>query len=141
MFAYLIIAIELLLLYIVYWYACVWKPKPYTLHGNLWGKYEDVPTIFPLDGGTSSHRPFSSPPIPLSKGRHRIGDGQICFSQEDNMIVSKRIRGSQCRMKGFTNDLKYGWVIEQKRRRDENIVSQIASFLNKALTYLTFIAL
>jgi len=38
--AYLIIAIELAILYTVFWYVFLREPKPYRLRGNAWGAYD-----------------------------------------------------------------------------------------------------
>jgi hypothetical protein len=40
--AYVIIAIELAILYTVFWYVFLREPKPYRLRGNAWGAYDDV---------------------------------------------------------------------------------------------------
>ncbi len=40
MFAYLIIAAELLVLYTVFWYIFLYEPRPYRIKGEMWGRYE-----------------------------------------------------------------------------------------------------
>ena len=40
MFAYLLVAIEVALLYFAYWFVFVREPKPYKVAGNLWGTYD-----------------------------------------------------------------------------------------------------
>jgi hypothetical protein len=40
MLAYLIIAVELLILYTVFWYVFLREPKPYRIQGNAWGAYD-----------------------------------------------------------------------------------------------------
>jgi len=40
MFAYLIIAAELLVLYTVFWYIFLREPRPYRIKGEMWGRYE-----------------------------------------------------------------------------------------------------
>lgn len=40
MYAYLIIAAELLILYTVFWYIFLREPKPYKVKGNPWGLYD-----------------------------------------------------------------------------------------------------
>ena len=40
MFAYLIIGIELAILYSVFWYVFVREPRPYRINGSIWGSYE-----------------------------------------------------------------------------------------------------
>ena len=39
MFAYLLIGLELAILYGVFWYVFVREPKPYNVQGELWGSY------------------------------------------------------------------------------------------------------
>ncbi len=39
MLAYVIIAVELLILYTVFWYVFLREPKPYKIQGNPWGAY------------------------------------------------------------------------------------------------------
>ncbi|CAN5356412.1 hypothetical protein BH11CYA1_BH11CYA1_25560 [soil metagenome] len=40
MFAYAIIAFELLILYTVFWYVFLREPQPYRIQGNPWGGYQ-----------------------------------------------------------------------------------------------------
>lgn len=42
MFAYVLIALELVILYSVFWYVFVREPKPFELKENLWGYYPDA---------------------------------------------------------------------------------------------------
>lgn len=42
MFAYVLIALELLILYGVFWYVFVREPRPFELKENLWGYYSDT---------------------------------------------------------------------------------------------------
>ncbi|MDR3616847.1 MAG: hypothetical protein P4L53_25040 [Candidatus Obscuribacterales bacterium] len=39
MFVYLLIGLELALLYGVFWYVFVREPKPYNVNGDMWGSY------------------------------------------------------------------------------------------------------
>jgi hypothetical protein len=41
MFAYAIIAFELLILYTVFWYVFLREPQPYRIQGNPWGGYHN----------------------------------------------------------------------------------------------------
>lgn len=41
MFAYLIIAIELAILYTVFWYVFLREPRPYKIRENIWGNYHE----------------------------------------------------------------------------------------------------
>ena len=45
MFAYVIIACELAILYTVFWYIFLREPKPYTIHGDPWGTYDEAPDL------------------------------------------------------------------------------------------------
>ena len=40
MLAYFVIAIELSILYTVFWYVFLREPKPYRIKGNAWGSYD-----------------------------------------------------------------------------------------------------
>jgi len=40
MFAYLLLAIEVAILYFAYWFVFVREPKPYKVAGNMWGTYD-----------------------------------------------------------------------------------------------------
>lgn len=40
MFAYLIIGVELVILYTVFWYVFLYEPKPYKVTGPIWGIYD-----------------------------------------------------------------------------------------------------
>lgn len=41
MFAYLIIAAEIAILYFVFWYLYIYEPRPRRILGNPWGRYQD----------------------------------------------------------------------------------------------------
>jgi hypothetical protein len=41
LFAYLIIAIELAILYTVFWYVFLREPRPYKIRENIWGNYQE----------------------------------------------------------------------------------------------------
>jgi len=45
--AYTIIAIELAILYTVFWYVFLREPKPYRIRGNAWGAYDGPETSEP----------------------------------------------------------------------------------------------
>lgn len=49
MFAYVLIAFELMVLYLVYYYIYIWKPKSIHVNNDIWGIYEnhDSSTIDP----------------------------------------------------------------------------------------------
>jgi hypothetical protein len=73
MLAYVIIAVELLILYTVFWYVFLREPKPYSIKGNAWGVY---------DGPNPSVQSFA-------QGFHNIGGGHRahgdnCGCQADN---------------------------------------------------------
>jgi hypothetical protein len=40
MFAYLVIGVELALLYAVFWYVFIREPKPYEVRADYWGRYQ-----------------------------------------------------------------------------------------------------
>lgn len=44
MLAYVIIAIELAILYTVFWYVYLREPQPYKIKGNPWGGYSGAPS-------------------------------------------------------------------------------------------------
>ena len=52
MFAYLLIGLELALLYGVFWYVFVREPKPYNVNGELWGSYVNMGNG---DSGSANH--------------------------------------------------------------------------------------
>src|SRR5262249_42297109 len=127
------------------------EPKPYEVQGTEWGKYEGVPSCFTIYGTSPQLPPSQLPPIPpqpsqaqpyrsFMPSHHRLADPAIYLSQvdkintTDKINISKRVR--RCRMKGFSNNLKYGWVLEQRRRQDENIYIQLAWYMNKVFSGL-----
>lgn len=40
MFSYLIVAFELLILYLVYYYLYIWEPRDFRINKDIWGVYE-----------------------------------------------------------------------------------------------------
>lgn len=42
MFAYVLIGLELIILYAAFWFVFVREPKPFELKENLWGYYSDA---------------------------------------------------------------------------------------------------
>ncbi|MBS1990966.1 MAG: hypothetical protein JSS83_10640 [Cyanobacteria bacterium SZAS LIN-3] len=74
MLAYVIIAIELAILYTVFWYVFLREPKPYRLRGNAWGAY---------DGAEQESQGFSL----FNKGRlSEHGDDCGCQAEKDAKI-------------------------------------------------------
>jgi hypothetical protein len=55
MFVYLLIGLELALLYGVFWYVFVREPKPYNVNGDMWGSYAGTG-----NGDNVSHNHFQS---------------------------------------------------------------------------------
>lgn len=100
MYAYLIIAVELAILYSVFWYVFIREPRPYTLKGDLWGTYSQPSVTACDDYASSSARQW-----------------------DHNMEVLKKIQNghnqnqahhSNLPMKPIENTKQYGWVVNSK---------------------------
>lgn len=104
MYAYLIIAAELAILYTVFWYIFLREPRPYKVSRNIWGNYD------------------GAEPIKVAPGQNMY-EYLMTFSQDGvEHGVDKSSESPTYRMKPFhaSAELKYGWVIEEKRRLPKN---------------------
>lgn len=127
MFAYLIIAAELAVLYTVFWYIFLREPRPMRIKGEMWGRYET----------NALARYFES----LEHEFHQETNASSAYSQENNwlhklegeqknrlqtMAISKaacpQYQGavSQRSYCAPHNAKKYGWVVEDPNRLQGN---------------------
>ncbi len=61
MFAYLIIGIELLILYFVFWVVFIREPKPREIRAELWGRYQGARENSDFDSRKSVANLFNNP--------------------------------------------------------------------------------
>jgi hypothetical protein len=61
MFAYLIIGIELAILYFVFWVVFIREPKPREIRAELWGRYQGVKENSEIDYRKSTVTLFNNP--------------------------------------------------------------------------------
>jgi hypothetical protein len=78
MLAYVIIAVELLILYTVFWYVFLREPKPYRIKGNAWGVY---------DGPSPAVKSFAQGFNMFGRGQQAHGDN--CSCQADNLAKTR----------------------------------------------------
>lgn len=127
MFAYLIIAAELAVLYTVFWYIFLREPRPMRIKGEMWGRYET----------NALARYFES----LEHEFNQETNASSAYSQENNWL--HKIEGAQknrlqtmaisktacpqyqgaATQRGYCapqQAKKYGWVVEDPNRLEGN---------------------
>jgi hypothetical protein len=129
MFVYLIIAIELAILYTVFWYIFVREPKPCKLKPGLWGRYEGLD----VEDSLAYQLASADPTLPINGASNRyiaLGDSAVSSLQavkRKNTIAksttaptkptsyqSKRgpndVFAQHPRKHGLTRKTRNGWV-------------------------------
>lgn len=102
MFAYVLIAFELLLLSFVYWFVFVREPKPYKVKESLWGRYGESAPAFTVSSITSDSSFAELPRNLVRRPRHQ---------NESSSTRATRHGG-----RGIRSDLKNGWVYAESKR-------------------------
>jgi hypothetical protein len=100
MFAYLIIALELAILYSFYWFVFVREPQPIKIAGNLWGTYDykgdDLSTYEDWSFITSRYITDEE-----RQAMVNVQKGIVCIP-------------NKLPMKPIGNTTQYGWVAKQE---------------------------
>lgn len=100
MYAYLIIGVELAILYAVFWYVFIREPRPYTLKGDLWGTYSQSAYTTGDDYALSSTRQWE----------HNME----VLNQIQNGRTLNQMHQSNLPMKPIENTKQYGWVLNNR---------------------------
>lgn len=116
MFAYLIIAAELLVLYTVFWYIFLREPRPYRIKGEMWGRYDN----------NALARYFESLEHEFNHEFNQEASASPCKGSQLNRLQTMAIAkaacpqlqgaGSQRGYRAPQNAKKYGWVEEDPNR-------------------------
>ncbi|HEY9715014.1 MAG TPA: hypothetical protein V6C72_16210 [Chroococcales cyanobacterium] len=116
MFAYLIIAIELAILYSVFWFVFIREPKPYRVTSNLWGTYE---------GANPNYTTGNIKSEPMDQ----------CYAMATR-TVSRRPRHQAAHCVNHTaQQMKYGWVVADPRPSG-NLLARTLNCLKRSLEVL-----
>jgi hypothetical protein len=113
MFAYLIIGSEIAILYTVFWYVFLREPKPFKLHGNMWGQYE-------INNGFSA-RHFD-PTLPLQEQNPEVFALEQQFYADETSGNKSRVHFRHATPARYADlpkikrnpALGYGWVFEEE---------------------------
>lgn len=121
MFAYLLIAFELAILYLVFWHVFIREPKPYRVRGNLWGSYE---------GAGQSFTPCD---IECCANESPIGNYELFHSMTGQAYARKASR-HLCAPNRQTT-MRYGWVVAEQRTAG-SVFSRMIDSLKRSLEVL-----
>lgn len=91
MYAYLIIAAELAILYSVFWYVFIREPRPYTLKGDLWGTYPQ-----------SAYTTYDD------------HESEEAVQQIQSGLNKNRTHLTRLPMKPIEDTKQYGWVVRDR---------------------------
>ena len=117
MFAYLIIAVELAILYTVFWYVFIREPKPYRVAGNLWGSYDNASSQY-------------------TARNIKADDESIehCYAMAGRTLP-RRPRHQAQHSANHNNQMKYGWVVADPRPTG-NLFARTLNSLKRSLEVL-----
>ncbi|MBZ0186691.1 MAG: hypothetical protein K8F91_10615, partial [Candidatus Obscuribacterales bacterium] len=125
MFAYLLIAFELLMLSFVFWFIFIREPKPYKLEESLWGRYGESTSAFTgpyLDSGALSN-PASLPAFASNHNNTLLSEMPRKLAKRPRnhyeAVNPRDTRHGAHEQATDTpgSDLKYGWVYNNQARR------------------------
>lgn len=119
MFAYLIIAVELAILYSVFWYVFIREPKPYRVAGNLWGTYDRARESF-TTGDIGGHD-------------GSIDDPSIYYAMNARSVVRRHHHSHLT--DGARSTIKYGWVAADQKPAG-NVLLRLINGLKRSLDML-----
>ncbi|HEY9677281.1 MAG TPA: hypothetical protein V6C76_04705 [Drouetiella sp.] len=117
MYAYLIIAVELAILYSVFWYVFIREPRPYTVKGDLWGSYsqsqynaiDDYESQIDLEWLESNRNALEN----IYSG-HQTNQSHL----------------SHLPMKPIENTKQYGWVVREQESEAGAVAKLFGKFRN-----------
>lgn len=130
MYAYLIIAAELLILYTVFWYVFLREPKPYKIKGNPWGRYDEADDY--SDGNSHS--------VPCHHIDEQTSRKELRnFTPEFEKVTCPHVQPRNRCSHGFTtmkpvqkNTVTYGWVWTPSERK-QSTASSILEYIQETV--------
>ncbi len=139
MFAYALIAAELLLFSLVFYLIFIKEPKQFEVKENLWGFYgsdeKNEPTYLkPFMTTVENKLAFpqqAESSLQKGKNKHKIN------SQFKRMVKRTR-HGVRGLSRGAQQELKNGWIlIEEEQSRSSLRLSNLLAYLGRLLTSLS----
>lgn len=122
MFAYLLIGIELTILYAVFWYVFIREPRPYKVDGNMWGTYDYSQTDlsrYEIDYSSSADRKWLENNLEILKGLQN---------------ASTATHQVHLPMKPVENTRQYGWVVRNSESEANAVAKLFGKFRNSVDT-------
>ena len=115
MFAYVIIACELAILYTVFWYIFLREPKPYTIHGDPWGTYDEAPDLTADSINSAYHDlPINEQSNYWSMSARSASDSRSEYSNSPRAVMARKHGHSSCHCQHTIDSapsVRYGWVL------------------------------
>jgi hypothetical protein len=124
MFAYLVIAFELAILYTVFWYIFLREPKPFKVAGNIWGQY---------DNGSKFAGSQIDPTLPIQTRQDWMTLNEMYYSEycgnRSRPQFRRGIANAKVKLPRISRNpsLNYGWVLADEQQQHE----AVPQFLNK----------
>jgi hypothetical protein len=115
MLAYAIIAVELLILYTVFWYVFLREPKPYRIKGNAWGVY---------DGPNPSVKSFAQG-LNAFGGKQQQAHGDNCGCQADQEAKKRNAIYEEWNASSTSVPLTAGELIRSQSRGVERVTREM----------------
>jgi hypothetical protein len=119
MYAYLIIGVELAILYSVFWYVFIREPRPYKVNGDLWGTYsaQSEFTTYDVDHASSGDRQW-------------LENNMEVLKNLQNSEWTNRAHLSHLPMKPIENTKQYGWVVRDRDAEAGAVAKLFGKFRN-----------
>jgi hypothetical protein len=117
MYAYLIIGVELAILYSVFWYVFIREPRPYTVKGDMWGTYSQ--------SSLTTYDDYSS-----SSDRQWLQNNSEVLLNLQNGHNTNQVHHSNLPMKPIENTKQYGWVVRDRDAEAGAVAKLFGKFRN-----------
>jgi hypothetical protein len=165
MFAYLVIGVELALLYAVFWYVFIREPKPYELRAEDWGRYQRDSGQFTAYGAyehlpvqlfdeinerqlynfyieqirlqQAQLRQIDFPQLPFPEAEFdRVQFAQSRPTQPSTLRRNRPLNLSPHARSRKAQQLRYGWVLAPERSNNKHLIERFFENLSKAINQL-----
>lgn len=126
MLAYVIIAIELAILYTVFWYVFLREPQPYKIKGNPWGGYSGAPS--------GSQPPAFAKPHSFVQGQQNDANRHAIY-QEWNVTGSDEQRNGEL-LRSQRSGVEKSPTVQDKSLQSSTFASQFLAKLGESLNLI-----
>jgi hypothetical protein len=129
MFAYILIGLELAILFAAFWYVFIREPRPHRINSAMWGTYEvgtrptDCDTLV-LEYHNSRVPRFAGPSMMPANY-----ESEFSGVQSSGSLSSQDLRTLYSRMSANKDTSQYGWVLHS----EEKPTNPISVLLTNAL--------